>query len=257
MNTLPVLEGKKIAVWFSCGVASAVATKITLDTYAKNNEVIVLNNPVIEEDEDNLRFLKEVEEWLGVKIHSVVNPNYPNCSANEIWVNRKYMAGINGAPCTMLLKKQARQIWEQNNIVDYHVLGFTHDELHRYKKFILTERENTLPILIANKLSKEDCFKILDSVGIKKPRIYNLGYPNANCIGCVKSSSPTYWDIVRSNHPDIFNRRAEVSRLIKCKLVRYKGKRIFLDELPSEIKRVKLRKLNFECGIFCEEKVNE
>lgn len=47
-----------IAVWFSCGAASAVAAKITVEKYSLLEEVRVIYNPVVNEDSDNLRFLK-------------------------------------------------------------------------------------------------------------------------------------------------------------------------------------------------------
>ncbi len=50
-----------IVVWFSCGVASAVAAKVTLATYG-NQDVRIVNCPVAEEDGDNLRFKLDVEE---------------------------------------------------------------------------------------------------------------------------------------------------------------------------------------------------
>ena len=58
----------EIVVWFSSGVSSAIAAKLTLDKYGKNRNVRIVNNPVAEEDYDNLRFLRDVESWLDVKI---------------------------------------------------------------------------------------------------------------------------------------------------------------------------------------------
>lgn len=92
------------------------------------------------------------------------------------------------------------------------------------------------------------------AAGVVPPRIYLMGYPNANCPGCVKATSPTYWNHVRKMHPDVFARRAEQSRRIGAKLVRVKGKRIFLDELDQEAKGRSMKSMNIDCGIFCEEK---
>lgn len=115
-----------------------------------------------------------------------------------------------------------------------------------------------LPVLIDEKLTKPDCFKILEAANIKLPAIYSMGYPNANCIGCVKSSSPTYWRLVKEKHPEVFNERAAQSRQIGCKLIKVKGdevgkrKRIYLDELTPEHKGGKIK--SYECGIFCDTK---
>ena len=206
---------KTIVVWFSCGAASAVAAKKIIEDYGHNHIVRVVNNPIAEEDEDNQRFLKDVEKWLGVEIEFASNSKYPCNSAQKVWSDRKYMSGVLGAPCTTVLKKQARQEWERNNHYDFLVLGFTSEEKARHERFIANERGNVIPILIDKGLSKKDCFKIIQDAGIELPKIYSMGYPNANCIGCVKSASPTYWNHVRKIHASIFQSRAEQSNRSK------------------------------------------
>lgn len=247
------MEGKTIVVWFSCGAASAVAAKKAIELYGIKNRVRVVNNPIKEEHSDNMRFLKDVKKWLGVEIEVATNSKFPNASCVEVWDKRKYMSGIAGAPCTQELKKGARQEWEANNQFDFMVLGFTSDERKRHERFIQTERDNVLPVLIDLGISKSECFKILKDAGIELPRIYKHGFPNANCIGCVKATSPSYWQLVREEFPQVYKERSDQSRQIGCRLVRYKGKRIFLDELPEIKKKKSLSRMNIECGIFCEE----
>ena len=241
-------------IWFSCGAASAVAAQRTLLRYGGENEVRIVNNPVQEEHEDNRRFLADVEKWLNKKIEIKVNSKYPKSSCEEVWRKRKYMSGNFGAPCTQELKKKARQEWERDNHFDYLVLGFTADEKRRHERFKLTERDNILPVLIDEGITKADCYRILVQEEIDLPEIYKLGYPNANCIGCVKATSPTYWNHVRKVHPEVFAKRAETSRELNAKLVKYKGERMFLDELPEDAKGRPMKNMDFECGIFCEER---
>lgn len=246
-------EKPVIAVWFSCGAASAIAAQKTLELYGQRNTVRILNNPVKEEDEDNQRFLRDVQQWLNHPIETVVSKKFPSCSAVEVWDRSKFMASRFGAPCTVELKKKARQEWESTNRVDWHVLGFTYEEKKRHDRFVLTERSNLLPVLIDLKITKQRCFQLIANAGITLPRMYQLGYPNANCIGCVKAGSATYWNHVRKTHPDVFEHRAEQSRRLGAKLVRYKGKQISLDELDSNAIGKPMRTINFECGLFCEE----
>jgi len=245
------IKNKDITVWFSCGAASAIAAKKTIDLYGDTNRVRVVNNPIKEEHEDNQRFLKDIEQWLGVEIEFAINPKFPDHSCETVWRERKYMAGNFGAPCTLHLKKNARQVWEAKNNSDYIVLGFTADEEKRAERFKLTQRDNLLTVLIDENITKQGCFDILLEAGIKLPEIYSFGYPNANCIGCVKASSPTYWNLVRETFPDVFEERAKLSDELGANLVRYKGKRIPLRELPVDAKGRDLKSYNFECGIFC------
>lgn len=283
------MKGKTIVVWFSCGVASAVALQQTLEQYGADNTVRVVNNPIAEEDIDNRRFLRDVEKWLGVTMEEARNDKYPAASCVEVWEKRQFMSGPRGAPCTDELKKKARQQWENRNDFDYLVLGFTAEETSRHKLFTMTERDNVLPVLIDAGLTREDCYQIIRDAGLSVPRVYRKGYPNGNCIGCVKATSATYWNHVRRMDPDVFAARAEQSRRIGARLVRChpkylpwceqdaqgrwrdrrdglplyrigsKGRekldspRIFLDELPPEAKGRPMKSMDFECGIFCEE----
>jgi len=248
-------QGDSIAVWFSCGAASAVAAKQTIELYGDICKIHIVNNPVKEEHADNQRFLKDVEKWLGIEIEFAINEKYPNCSAVEVWEKRKYMSGIAGAPCTVQLKKEARYQWEVKNKVDWHVLGFTFEEKSRSDNFIKGERENLLPVLLNSFTSKLDCLRIIQQAGIELPEIYKLGYPNANCIGCVKATSPTYWNHVRLQHPRVFDERAKQSKRLGVRLVRVNNKRVFLEELKTTDTGAPLKGMDFECGLFCEEDV--
>lgn len=246
-----------IAVWFSCGAASAVALKLTAEKYGVD-EVRAINSPVAEEHPDNRRFLHDVEEWVGIEIEIATAPKYPSTSCVDVWDHRGAMSIIvpgKGAvaPCTDHLKKEARQAWEAENDADWHVLGFTADEKKRFERFKMTERENILPILIDAGMTKEDCWDMLRREGVRVPEMYRLGYPNANCIGCVKATSPTYWNLVRETHPEVFRQRAEQSRRLGSKLVRVKNERIFLDELDPKAKGRPLKSMP-DCNMFCEEK---
>jgi len=247
------MQKEKIAVWFSCGAASAVAAYLTLQKYGNTHEVRIVNNPIAEEDNDNRRFLSDVQDWIGHEIEFATNSKYPSTSCVDVWAKRKFMSGVHGAPCTLELKKVARQQWEEKHRPDWHVLGFTSEEEDRHERFIATERDNVIPVLIDEQMSKSDCYIFLKQHGIEPPAIYKQGYPNANCIGCVKATSPTYWNHVRQMHPEVFAERASQSRELGAKLVRVKNVRIFLDELDPNAKGQPMKNLDFECGLFCEE----
>jgi hypothetical protein len=246
-------DGDTIAVYFSCGAASAIAVKKTIELYAHRCNVVIVNNPIKEEDEDNQRFLKDVATWLNVNIQTATNSKFKSCSCIEVWDDENMMSSASGfAPCTQQLKKNARYEWESKNRPDWTVMGFTKEERGRFNNFQINERPASLYVL--ERTTKSECFEMITNAGIDLPRIYLMGYPNANCVGCVKATSPTYWNHVRKMHPEVFQQRAEQSRLMGtngCRLVRVKGKRIFLDELDPNAKGQPLKNMNFECGIFC------
>lgn len=240
-----------IVVWFSCGAASAAALKLTLDRYPAE-EIRAVNQPIAEEHPDNRRFLRDVSDWCGLEIEVATNPKFPAASCVEVWDARKAMSFLHGAPCTDILKREPRSAWEVEHNPDWHVLGFTAEEKDRHQRFIEGERDNVLPILIDAAMTKADCGDMIRSAGIKLPAIYDHGFPNANCLGCVKATSPTYWNHLRREFPEVFASRAEQSRRLGVRLVRVDGERIFLDELEPTARGLPMWQMP-ACSLFCEE----
>lgn len=249
-------DGALVAVWFSCGAASAVAAKKTIETLGDRCQVRVLNNPIANEHPDNLRFLCDVQEWIGVEIESVTHPDWPDCDAEKVWEHKKFMASPKGAPCTSILKREARHIWETKNRPDWTVMGYTADwrDAQRAVNFTKAERECSWFPLVETMTTKQNCFQILFAAGIKRPMIYDLGFPNANCIGCVKAKGKGYWATVRQHFPETFEKRCEQSRRYGARLVELKGERVFLDELPEDVQPLPEDE-NIECSSFCEERL--
>lgn len=282
-------EDNRIVCWVSCGVASVCAAMLTQKEYGATHKIRYVYNPVKEEHHDNLRYLKEVGEYIGVNIEIANNMAFPDGSAETVWRKRKFMSGPDGAPCTELLKKEARRQWEDlNSFGGFHVFGFTVEEKHRHARRA-ADGMKLIPILIDRGMTKQDCFDMMRKTNLAPPEIYSIGsrfgsgYPNANCIGCVKATSPTYWNHVRETFPDIFQQRAQLSREIGCKLVRCHPKylsfcslradgfwyddrtneclnnnngklespRIYLDELPPDAKGRSMKHMKIDCGISC------
>ena len=211
-----------------------------------------MNQPIAEEHPDNRRFLRDVAEWCGIEIEQYTASKYPAASAVEVWDRRKAMVFSHGAPCTVHLKQEARQEWEALHRPDWHVLGFTAEEQDRHDRFVQSERENVLPVLIDAAMTKGDCGDMIRAAGIRLPEVYDRGLSNANCLGCVKATSPTYWNHIRREFPEVFAARAEQSRRLGVRLVRVDGERIFLDELHPAARGEPMWQMP-ACSLFCEE----
>lgn len=156
---------------------------------------------------------------------------------------------LNTIPTYVRDVTQYRDHFEKTHKIDYHVMGFTVDEWERQKKFSMMERKS-LPVLVSQLITKKECFDIISKWGVQLPEMYKLGFKNSNCMGCVKASSPAYWNMIRKYFPDVFEQRVQQSRKHGCKLVVLKQKRIFLDELPNDALGGKLGE--WECGLFCD-----
>lgn len=145
-----------------------------------------------------------------------------------------------------------RKEWEESH-KDYdltYVWGFDLKEKHRAERTIESnpQAQHEFP-LIDKGLSKEDVHAMLDDLGIKRPKMYDLGYPNNNCIGCIKGGMG-YWNRIRQDFPDVFKLRAELERKVGSTILKDKNGYIYLDEL--EPNRGNMNQEIFpECSIMC------
>ena len=243
----------RIVVWFSCGATSAVASKITLDLCRDSGVPIVIAYcDTSSEHPDNKRFLADCEKWFDYPVTILHSGDYDDIW--DVYNKTRYIAGINGARCSLELKKRVRQEFEDVEN-DIQVFGFDTDELKRAKTFKKNNPEVILATpLIARNISKSDCIEIIQDAGIDIPIMYKLGYKNNNCIGCCKGAKG-YWNKIRQDFPDVFDRMAEKERELGATLnimnVNGKRKRIHLDELPPDAGNYK-SELPISCGLLCE-----
>jgi len=131
----------KIVCWFSCGCNSAVAAYATTIMYPEY-EITIARCVVDNEHPDNDRFHKDVEKWLGREIISLRSKEFRDCW--EVWEKRNYLSGINGAPCTIEMKKVPRWEYQTQFNPDYQVFGFSSDEEVRAARFISQNPEVNL-----------------------------------------------------------------------------------------------------------------
>jgi hypothetical protein len=237
---------KRVVCWFSCGDASAVACKLALRKYAGTNEIAVVRILLDSEHPDNDRFATDCECWFNAPIVEIRSDKYRDSWA--VWEDRRYIAGIAGAPCTTELKKKVRFDFQRPD--DIHVFGFTAEEAKRAQTFRNNNPELFVDFpLIDACLSKPDCHAIVRATGIELPAMYLLGFDNNNCIGCPKGGVG-YWNMIRRHFPQQFDRMASLSRELGARIVKEDGARIFLDELRPTTGRQK-DEVAIECSAFC------
>lgn len=201
----------RIVCQFSCGAASAVATKLALAQYGATHDVVIVNAFLKEEHEDNRRFLADCEEWFAHPITVLRDEKY-GASTIEVFRRKQFIKSRYGAPCSAELKRKLLDRWKQPD--DVMVFGYTAEEADRLEDFI--ERNPDRPViapLIEAGLGKEDCKAMVERAGIALPHMYSLGYDNANCIGCVKGGEG-YFRAIRKDFPEQFEELAAVQESI-------------------------------------------
>ena len=228
--------------WFSAGVSSFVASYLTKDI----DEIIYTH--IDDQHIDTLRFLHDAETILNKKI-KIIQSHYKSVDAV---IARGYIKTPYGAPCTNLLKREVRKKWEKENKGKHtYVWGIDYTERHRADRIIesMTEYDHEFP-LIERQLTKEDVHGISVRLGIKRPLMYDLGYRNNNCIGCIKGGMG-YWNKIRKDFPEVYESRAIREREIGFSILKDVNGPIFLDELEPDRGKFD-EEIQEECSIFCQ-----
>jgi hypothetical protein len=231
----------RIISWFSCGAASAVATKLVYPDVIAYCETGA-------EDHDNERFMLDCEKWFQQSVTRLKNDKWRDTW--DVWETRRFLSGIAGAPCTGELKMAPRLAFQLPD--DIHVFGYTSDSSDVQRANALRENWPDLHIktpLIDAGLTKAACLAMVLNAGIKPPRVYAMGFANANCIPCVKATSPDYWALVRKEFPVEFKRMTKLSRELGVRLARVKGDRVFIHEIPAN--QPTSEPISPECDFLC------
>ena len=241
------MEGRDL-VWFSCGITSAVAAKMVTDIIP-SAEVLYCDTLKYEHP-DNVRFIRDIENWIGRKIKILKSDKYSDIY--DVFEKTGYLVGPMGARCTTELKKNVRKKYQ--NVDDTHYFGHSSEESGRIAKFKINNPDlKTRWILQENGFTKADCFRLLAQAGIRRPVMYDLGFSNNNCIGCVKGGI-WYWNHVRKHFPDHFWKMARQERemgvSILGQMVDGVWVPLYLDELEPGRGR-KPKNDYSDCGVLC------
>lgn len=257
----------KVICWWSGGITSAVACKVSISLFGKDNcRVIMIDTQ--NEDEDTYRFLLDCEIWYGVKIEVITgisgsvqseNTTYVDIgnkynSIEDVWKNHKSLNVATGAICSSQLKRRVREKWQELNDFDYQVFGFEFDKKEFNRANGLSKNhpkaKSIYPLLMMG-YNKEDCLKIVAEAGIEIPRTYKLGFRNNNCFntGCVQGGIG-YWQKMKRDFPDKFKKMANMEH--ELTLLRGEPVTMLKDQGGVSKKKVEETGIKWKQFIFLE-----
>lgn len=236
----------RIVSRYSCGAASAVATKFALRKYGLSRVEITYCDPGSEHP-DNKRFLSDCERWFGKPVTVLKSTKYVDTW--DVWTKERFIASRHGAPCTGALKREPGFAFERPD--DILVMGYTVDERARAARIREQNFERVIETpLIEAGLTKADCLALIEKAGIAIPAMYLLGFQNNNCIGCPKGGRG-YWNMIRKHFPEIFSRMATLQRELDVAFwIEPDGTRLYLDQLDPSRGEQHVEP-NIECSILC------
>lgn len=225
--------------WLSAGISSFVAGYLAKDI----DEYIYID--IENQHPDSMRFIKDCERFFNKPVTILKSPYG---SVQNVIQTFRYVNGPYGAKCTEVLKKRVRKEWEyEHRGYDItYVWGFDCTETNRADRLRKTMFEyfHEFP-LIDQGLTKQAAHGLAKELGLQRPKMYDLGYRNNNCIGCVKGGMG-YWNKIRVDFPKVFAQMAKLEREIGHSCI----KGVFLDELDPDRGRAD-KEIIPDCGILC------
>ena len=237
----------RTVAWLSGGVSSFVATWLVRDQLT---DIIFID--IDDQTRDTLRFAQEAADLLGKPLQILRSPFYR--SKNDVIRARRYINGPHGAPCTGALKREVRKMWEnaslQRGESPTYIWGFDAGEPHRIAHTVEhNDHARHLFPLADRGITKAAAHAVCRDLGLSRADMYDLGYPNANCVGCVKGGMG-YWNKIRVDFPDVFAEMAALEREIGATCLHDGDGKVWLDELDPQRGRCD-RIVVPACGIAC------
>lgn len=121
------MSKKSIICWWSGGITSAVATKIAIDIYGKENcRVIMIDTH--NEHPDTYRFKDDCAKWYDIPIETITAIGQDYDSIQDVWIRHKSLNVATGAICSTQLKRRVREKWQKTTEYDHQVFGFEFDK---------------------------------------------------------------------------------------------------------------------------------
>lgn len=244
-------NAKRLVGHFSCGAASAVAIKLAIEenrVAAQPLPVEIIYCHVREEDTDNVRFMRDCQEWFGHPIQVLENARYGGSIVN-VMRERRFINSAKGAPCTLHLKKEPAREFARDG--DLNVYGYTAGEEDRLDGWIDANNGRLISApLIDRGLDKGAVLALVERAGIALPRLYAMGYDHNNCIGCVKGGA-WYWNKIRVDFPERFAQQMAIEEAIGHPTLRVNKQAVWLRELAPNRGR-RHEEPAIQCGVTCE-----
>ena len=242
------MKQKLTVCWISAGISSFVAGWLKRDEI---DEWIYID--IKDQHADSLRFIHDCEAVIDKEIQ-IVRSNEYRCVEDCLLTAGVIKLSNGFAPCTSWLKKRVRKEWEEAH-KEYdltYVWGFDFSEKKRAERTVeANPQANHIFPLIDKYLSKEDVHGYFKRVfDFERPEMYNMGYKNNNCVGCIKGGMG-YWNQIRKDFPDVFARRAEMERVLGHSILKEAdGTPIYLDELDPNRGDMNME-IFPDCSIMC------
>lgn len=192
-------------VMYSGGVGSFHAALRVKERMAEGDTLHLLFSDTKIEDPDLYRFLLEGAHYLGVQLTVLQDGRTPW----QVFRDVKFIGNSRIDPCSRILKRDIiRKYIEETFQPETSVvhLGIDWTERHRLDKAQphRVPWRVEAPMTEEPYLDKEQMLTQMESLGIKRPRLYDMGFPHNNCGGfCVKAGH-AHFKLLLQKLPEVY-----------------------------------------------------
>jgi hypothetical protein len=173
---------------FSGGVGSWASAKRVAERHGTDALTLLFADTRME-DEDLYRFVDEAAADVGGEFVRIAEGRDPW----EVFFAKRFLGNSRVDPCSRILKREFMRRWLEDHCdpdaTTVH-LGFDWQEIDRYHRArgYWEPWSVNAPLIERPIMSRRDAMAALDATGIRRPRLYELGFDHNNCGGfCVKA----------------------------------------------------------------------
>jgi len=188
----------KHIIMYSGGIGSWAAAKRVIEQHGKDDVMLLFTDTKIE-DADLYRFLRETSEKFGVELVWLADGRDPW----QVFRDVKWIGNSRIAQCSHLLKQKVAREWIESNFKPDEVMlyvGIDWTEIHRLPgiKKHWAPYNIEAPMCEPPYQDKHEMFRMLRKAGVRKPRLYELGFSHNNCGGfCVRAGQAHFINLLR------------------------------------------------------------
>ncbi len=183
----------KRIVSFSGGVGSWYTARRVVDEHGPDDVVLLFADTMME-DEDLYRFLGEAAANIGAPLITIKDGRTPW----QVFHDSRYIGNSRIDPCSRVLKRELLRKWLDDNCDPAETivcLGIDWTEMHRFERAKPLWEPYTLeaPLCEPPYVDRDEVFAELARHGIRRPRLYEMGFVHNNCGGfCIKAGHASF-----------------------------------------------------------------
>jgi hypothetical protein len=188
----------RYVVMFSSGAGSWAAARLIVDAHGADNVTLLFTDTAME-DEDNYRFLNDAAADLGAELVQLRDGR----DVWDVFKDSRMIGNTRLSVCSRILKQEPARAWLNANRdpeTTTVVVGIDWSESHRMAAVIRSYAPYAVlgPLCDPPYRDRGAIFADLAARGIKRPRLYDMGFAHANCGGfCVRAGQGQFAQLLR------------------------------------------------------------